>query len=132
MKEIKTKGNLPKPLQMFAKTMARGQRSTEFWECRSASELEKLAKDKKCELHCMLDPTTSRGFLTGFDTKESTIKAVDGTSFVTLVMYFVEIGTSDYDRYRKMLHKHRRQQEEDMRDRQSRVPKDRFQPVEED
>ena len=133
MKKITTKGNLPKPLQIFAKTMARDERSTEFYECESSKELETLAKEKKCELQCILDRETARGYLTGFDVQETKIQSINGTSFMKLIMYFTEIGTDDYHRYKKLLNKHRTQQEDDMQARQVRAFEKTFKPpVEED
>jgi len=109
MKKITTKGNLPKTLQVFAKE-AQGMATTKFWECSSAKELENLAKDKKCELTCVLDSKTERGYLVGIEASEPTISNLQNN--LDLYIYFVELKDNDFKRYDKMLRKHRKMQEE--------------------
>lgn len=132
MQKITARGNLPPHLRVLAETFAHGKSSSEFYECSNAKELENLAKDKKCELTCTLDPKTERGFLLGFDVSASPIATVSGTSYHTMTIYFTEIKGSDYKRYKKMLDKHRTAQEDAMIDRRekasSRRNPNRFQP----
>ena len=120
MKPIKNIGNLPKHLGIFAKTIG-GVDGAEFYECSNAKELEGLAKDKKCELTCTLDPNTDRGFLVGFDVKEDASLIIAGASIHTMVIYFTELKGSDFKRYQKMLDKHRTLQEDAMRKRQAKA-----------
>ncbi len=112
MNEVKHIGNLPKSLQVLAKEIDRGKASTKFWECSSTKELEDLAKDKKCQLECVMDPSTRRGFLTGFEVEDKGIINLPGkTQFYTMIVYFIELLNDDFKRYDAMLRKHRRQQE---------------------
>jgi hypothetical protein len=108
-KKITTKGNLPKTLQVFAKEY-QGKATTRFWEYTTAKELENLSKEGKCELDCVLDPSTNRGFLVGMEASEPSIYTID--NILNLDIYFVELKGDDFKRYDKMLKKHRRQQQE--------------------
>jgi len=123
MRKIETKGNLPKSLAAFAKTMDGGKESTEFYRCSSAKELTTLAKDRKCELATAEEP--GRGYLLcGFDVvEEKNPNPVPGkTKFVKMIIYFVDLKSeADFKRYDKMIKKHRKQQEEAMIRRRQRI-----------
>jgi len=124
MKKIENHGNMPKALQLLAKDLA-GMAMSTVYECESALELENLARDKKCELTCTLDPTTERGFLVGFEVSDSPIATISGTSFLVLSVYFAELKESEYRSYKSTLSAHRNEQEDEMRARQSRAERRR-------
>jgi len=112
MKKITTRGNLPKTLQVLAKEY-QSTANTKFWECSTTSEIENAAKEKKCELTCVLDPTTQRGFLVGMEASEPPITLLTNT-VLNLDVYFIELKDADFIRYDKMLKKHRKMQEQNM------------------
>jgi hypothetical protein len=121
MRIIENIGNLPKSLQILAKSL--GGTSiplAKFYECTNAKELENLAKDLKCELTATMDPSTSRGYLVGFDVSEEP-SIIDRTLSVhCLYIYFVELKAGDFTRYDNMLRQHKNDQQTDMLDRQIR------------
>jgi len=120
MKKIKSKGNLPKVFQIFLKEMGKKD-SAEIYECESSKELLTSIADDKCEeAQVAMDRSTGRKYMTAFGFKDSTLVNVGGDSFVTLKLYFTELSDKEFNRWRKELDKHRRQQEDAMIKRRTR------------
>ena len=119
MKEINNKGNLPKPLQIMAKEF-QGIKTTIFYECESDIELLNLAKDGKCEeTTVIMDKENNRGFMTAFSFEDSQIENLNGSKLVQMKLYYTELKKNKVEYYRKMLSNHRRQQEDQMINRQN-------------
>ena len=111
MKEITTRGNLPKHLQVMAKEVE-GQRSTLFFECNTADELLQLAADGKCEeTSVTIDRDTSKGFMVAFSFTDSAIEDLTGNKLIVMNIYFTELTDQEALKYKKMLHTHRQEQE---------------------
>ena len=112
MTEITNKGNLPKPLQVMAKEV-QGQRSTMFYEMTNADELLQHAADGKCEETTVtIDRKNNRGYMVAFGFKDSQIEDLSGDKLVQMYVYFTELHGKDIQKYAKMLHEHRNQQED--------------------
>ena len=115
MTEITNKGNLPKPLQLMAKEVD-GQRSTMFYECTGADELLQHAADGKCEETTVtVDRKNDRGFMVAFSFNESQLEDLSGEKLITMNIFFAELKGNDIQKYTKMLHTHRQQQEDSHR-----------------
>ena len=125
MKKIESVGNLPKALQILAGQVKGAE--TKFYEGSNAQEILDVAKRGDCEeLSCVLDPSTSRGFLVGFafeDVENTVIIAPGKDTAVNMIIYFVELEGGDFNRYSKMLQKHRQQQQDAMLKRRSKSGK---------
>ncbi len=117
MNKIEHRGNLPSSLQVLAGTMDQGKEyGAEFWECTNAEEIMKLARERKCELNCNMDPMTKRGFIVGCEVKDADSKIIlpGRETNYTMLVYFTEVTHSDFKRYDKLLKKHRKQQQQAM------------------
>ena len=117
-KEITNEGNLPKSLRVMAKDL-RGVRTTFFYEYNTGEELEKVCADGLCdELSCAKDPSSERNLLVGFKVREPIVQ--DKSSLVAMEIHFTELTREEFNRYAKMLDRHRKQQEEEMHARRAR------------
>lgn len=120
MKQIESKGNLPKVFQIFLKEMG-SEIPAEVYECESSKELMSAIKDDQCEeAQVAQDMATGRKYMTAFGFTKSNLVNIGGNSFVTLKIYFTELSDIEFKRWRKELDKHRRQQEDDMNKRRQR------------
>ena len=114
MNKITNIGNLPQHLQVMAKEF-QGQRSTNFFECNNADELLLLAKNGECEETTItLDRSTSKGFMVAFSFIDSQLEDLSGDKLIVMNVYFAELNDSETKQYRALLHKHRKEQEDDM------------------
>ncbi len=112
MTEIFNKGNLPSHLQVMAKEVE-GQRSTKFFEFKTAELLLKHASEGNCEETTVtIDRKTNRGYIVAFSFDDSAIEDIQGNKLVVMSVYFSELETKDIQYYSKMLHEHRNQQED--------------------
>jgi hypothetical protein len=112
MKEIFSKGNLPKHLQVMAKEFE-GERSTKFFEFNTADQLLNHAKDGNCEETTVtVDKTTARGFMVAFSFKDSTILDSSGSQLLVMNIFYAELTPEESRYYSKMLSEHRDQQED--------------------
>jgi len=112
MNEITNKGNLPAPLKLMAKEV-QGERSTMFFECRDADELLQHAADGKCEETTVtVDRKNDRGYMVAFSFNESQLEDLSGEKLVKMNVFFTELVGKDIQKYTKMLHEHRQQQED--------------------
>lgn len=124
MKKISFKGNMPKPVQLFATQLTgifSGQKETEFWEASSISEFEKNASEIGYEIVPTLDSSTGRGFLVGFEVEDSKIVGRDGQSYNQLKMYFIEVTEEQLNYWTKKIKLHRDLQQQDYFDRQKKI-----------
>jgi len=123
MVKIENKGNLPLPIQTFLGTLQDSNMPAgEVWECYSTDEIEKLGIEKKCELTCVMDPKTKRGYLVGFNVEETNGGLIlVGVNPMKMLIYFKELTDHDFNRYARMLNKHRNEQEDDMLARRERA-----------
>jgi hypothetical protein len=123
MKKIITKGNMPTPVQAFARQLTgvfAGQKETEFWEASSITEFEKNASEIGYEIVPAMDNSTGRGYLVGFSVEDSKIIRTNGT-YAQLKMYFIEVSTGDFNAWVKKIKQHRDEQQLDMRIRQGKA-----------
>lgn len=112
MKEISNVGNLPKHLQIMAKEV-QGQRATRFYEFNTADGLLEHASLGQCEETTVtVDKSTNRGFMVAFSFNDSNITDIEGDQMVTMNIFYAELDTEETNYYRKMLHKHRNEQED--------------------
>ena len=109
-------GESPACCQMLAGQVKGAE--TKFYEGCNAKEILDVAKQGNCEeLSCVLDPSTSRGFLVGFafeDIDNTKIIIPGKDTAVNMIIYFVELEEGDFNRYNKMLQKHRQEQQDAM------------------
>lgn len=124
MKRIDNIGNLPKPLQIFARALGgimSGTQLEEFYEMSNVSEFEKKAIELEYEItKPAVDEKTDRGYLVGFSVDEPK-NIVTMTSYATLKIYFVEATASEVREWTRKINSHRELQEEDMRLRQGKI-----------
>jgi len=128
MKKIENVGNLPKPLQVFARALGGIMSSTElteFNEMESIKEFELKAVDIGYEITPpAIDASTGRGFLVGFSAeKPKHIETLN--SYAKLKIYFVEASEDAIKEWTKKISAHREMQQEDMRLRQGKIKKPR-------
>jgi len=115
MTEITNEGNLPAPLKVMAKEV-QGQRSTMFFECIDADELLQHAADGECEETTVtIDRKNNRGYMVAFSFNESHLEDLSGEKLITMNIYFTELVGNDIQKYTKMLHTHRQEQEDSHR-----------------
>jgi len=121
MDKIENKEDLPRHIQIFAKTLEgelSDMPSTNFWEAKTIDEFEKGAHEIGYEIIPTLDLSTGRGFLVGFEARESKI-IMSGLSGVGLDMYFIEVDESEFNLWTDKIKQHRDDQEQDMLNRRA-------------
>jgi len=125
MKKIDNVGNLPKHLTVLAKNLGQytDLAKTDFYEMSSEDELVKNAVEVGYEVIPTIDMSTGRGFLVGFDAKETSL--ILNTAYFNLDIYFYEMDSDGIKRWDTRIRKDRNDQQIEMNERHDRATRRR-------